>query len=449
MRRRGFLESMTAAGVGLTAGCLDADSIDEDLDVGFFFADGPTIAWEHAGSEDVVALETTPDRTVVATERQLLALSRADGDPAWGHDLRGISALVSDDSRWYVYGNGGVLAVDRSSGDELWRVGGSYQRLFRADSAVVCYRSNGRETIGFDPETGDKRWTWEGTMVHTYTPEFGLVPGDGYRGFDLNQGTVEWSYRDGDRHVPVDVTDGTVVLSVRPLGAASRSLVALDRETGTETWRFGDVDARSWAGGVIDGTLYAAAAPENGSKRLSAIDLESGRDRWTVTLDEAFDIGTTSPETVVGDTVIVSTPWGQGLPTTCAVDRSTGTLEWTREDHGLVSVSGDELVFTNDDGEFLGIRPDGSLAWEGNMRVVPRVSSPATGELVYTPPEIVTFEDAFAAAFVGTNGLELWGETRGRRRWRHQFEGTIDGLFAGGDDLYTLVDGTLVSIPVD
>ncbi len=115
--------------------------------------------------------------------------------------------------------------------------GGSYQRLFRADDAVVCYASNGRETVGFDPETGDERWRWEGNMIYTYSPSFGLVPGDGYRAFDLSEGTVEWSFRDGDRHTPIAVVDDVVVLSVEPDRSEHRSVVALDRETGASDGR--------------------------------------------------------------------------------------------------------------------------------------------------------------------------------------------------------------------
>ncbi|MCW8172513.1 hypothetical protein D8S78_09035 [Natrialba swarupiae] len=72
--------------------------LEEDLDVGFYLEDGPTVAWKRDVSADVVAIEATPNLTVVATERELLVLSRSNGGPVRRHVHGPIRGIEEDDS---------------------------------------------------------------------------------------------------------------------------------------------------------------------------------------------------------------------------------------------------------------------------------------------------------------------------------------------------------------
>lgn len=433
MRRREALETMAAVAGATTAGCVSAQSL---------LRTPPSIAWKYDVS-DVRAIERTEARTIVAADRELVGLAR-DGDVSWRHAGDSIAGLERDESGYYAYGSEGVLAVDPRSGEKRWRVDGSYRWLYPAESTLVCYASNGRETVGLEPKTGETLWTWEGNMLYTYTPTFGLVPGDEYRGFDLEEGSVAWTFEEGDDRTPIAVADGLIVLWVRT--ASTAALVALDQDTGTERWRFEVTDDRYGDGGVIDGTLYASVYGGTAPTRLHAIDVESGRHRWSTTIDPGFDVSRVTPDVGVDGTVIATASPNDPLPGTCVIDRTTGTIEWSKRDHELITTTDDCVVLEADGGNFVGLEPDGSVAWEGRMKVVPRVGSPVSDGLVYTPPEIVTFEDTFVAAFTGTNAVESWDATTGTRRWRRSLEETVDGLFAAGDDLYIAADGTLAAV---
>ncbi len=211
MRRREALEAMTAGAITTTAGCVTS-----------FLHTPPSSAWEYDIS-DVLAIESTEARTIIAAERELLGLTRDDGDVSWRHSGTSIAGLERDENSYYAYGSGGILAVDPRNGEKRWHVGGSYQRLYPAESTIVCYASNGRETVGLDPETGETVWTWKGNMIYTYTPTFGLVPGDEYRGFNLEEGSVTWTFKEGDDRTPVTVADGLIVLWVRAESTATGS----------------------------------------------------------------------------------------------------------------------------------------------------------------------------------------------------------------------------------
>ena len=432
MRRREALEAMAVGAITTTAGCITSSPNTP-----------PPSAWEYDIS-DVLAVEGTETRTIIAAERELVGLTRDDGDVSWQHSDMSIAGLERDENSYYAYGSGGILAVDPRNGKKQWDIGGSYQWLYPAESTIVCYASNGRETRGLDPETGETVWTWEGDMIYTYTPTFGLVPGDEYRGFNLEEGSVTWTFNEGDDQTPVTVADGVIVFWVRAESTAA--LVALDQATGTEQWRFEVTDDRYGDGGVIDGTLYASIDGGTDPTRLHAIDIESGRNRWSTTIETGFDVSRVTPDIDIGGTVIATAPPNDPLPGTCAIDRTTGTIEWCKRDHELITTTDDYVVLEGNGGDFVGLEPDGSAAWEGGMQAVPRVGSPASDGLVYTPPEIVTFGDSFVAAFTGTNAVESWDATAGTRRWRKSLESTVDALFAANDDLYIVADGTLSAV---
>lgn len=437
MRRRDVLETVVGGTTAMAAGCVSLRSVPDA---------SPSIAWEY-DVPNVQTVEADGTHAVVATERELVALARSDGTVAWRHRDESLTHLDRDEHRYYAYGPGGVVALDRSNGDVRWRVDGSYQRLHPAASAVVCYTSSGRETVGFDPATGDRLWTWEGNMIYTYGPTFGLVPGSEYRGFDLNEGTVEWTFRDGDGQTLVAVADGRVVVMV--YDDSGSTLVALDRDSGAERWRY-DVSGGPYSSGsVIDGTVYVSVYDETPPARLHAIDLESGRHRWTTTVRPDFDVSSVTPVSRVGETVIVDVSPSDPLSSTCGVDIETGTIEWIERDREVVTTDDDRIVLEADGGDFFGVRPDGSIDWEGGMEVVVQYGSTISDEAVYWPPEIVTLEESFVAAFAGSNGLEAWDITTGTRHWRHTFEETIDSVFSTHGDAYVATDGTLFAVLPD
>lgn len=433
MNRRTMLQSVGAGAAVLGAGCTGVLETLTDVT--------PSVEWEY-GVSDVNAIERDGELAIVASDRELAGLARETGEVDWRLRTVAANELARDEARYYAFGSRGIDAVDRT-GERLWAVDGAYQSLHRGRDALVCYASNGQETHGFDPVTGTELWSWEGNMIYTYSPTFGLIPGDVYRGFDLNEGSVAWTYGDGSDPSRIAVTDERVVFSLRD---ADRSLAAVDVHSGSERWRSDIGEDRYCSGDVIAGVLYASFYGNEEPTALYSIDLESGRERWETSVDS--ERSATAAATV-DDRLLVTIGPRNPFPDVYALDRATGSVEWTMTDHELVAVRDSLLVLEADGGEFVGVEPDGSVDWEQGMRMVPRVSSPVTDEFVYTPPLRVREGSSLIAAFAGTNAIEHVDVETGARRWRLLLEDrrVVRDLFLAGGDLYVTTDEGLLAIP--
>ncbi|WP_175416332.1 PQQ-binding-like beta-propeller repeat protein [Natrinema versiforme] len=416
-------------------------------------SESPSVAWRY-DAPDIQAIDGDETQTVIATEREIVGLDRANGEVAWRHRVGSITGLERDESGYYGHGDGGVVAIDRSSGAKRWQVDERYTSLHRAESALVCYDFDDRKTVGFDPETGDRLWTWDGGAVDAYTATFGIVTDEEYRGVDLNDGTTEWRFRAGQGSLVEAVADENIVLSI-PDDSSGEFLALVDG--GTEQWRFEAPAVRSWDCGVIDGTVYAATKTETEPRRLHAIDFESGRERWSTELDSEFDISEVEPVAAVDEAVLVSTPWTTGnltgwkqrLPTTAWIDRSTGTVDWTESGRGVVTTTSELIVLAHGDGTFVGRRPDGTVAWEDGLSVTVQSKSHSADEFVYAPLEVLALEDAFVAASAGSNRVEKWDSNTGTQRWALSLEAAIDTLLEVDGDVYALAEGAIAAIRTD
>lgn len=148
----------------------------------------------------------------------------------------------------------------------------------------------------------------------------------GVAALDALSGVQRWRHRAGlsTRNAPA-VADGLVIY------AGSDGVVrALDAETGAAKWSYdlgADLppasDQLDAAPVIADDTVYIAVM-----KRFAALDLRTGREKWTVDPgDKQWMGGTLSSAAVSGDTVVVVT--GRGAQGMRAYDTATGEHRWT------------------------------------------------------------------------------------------------------------------------
>lgn len=228
---------------------------------------------------------------------------------------------------------------------------------------------------------------------------------------------------------------------------SSSSLVALDRATGDEWWRVDAPPDTYWEGAAITGTVYACNYDPEGTSRVLAVD-EDGRTRWDGELGGPLAGAKLAPRITVGESVLWDVAPAEPLPSTVAVNRSTGTLDWKLENHGIVTILDDLVVLQDESGDFTGIRPDGTEVWTGGMQAVPRFSI-AGSDPVYRPPEIVTSGEYFYAAYTSMTALEAWNAKWGSRSWRLTFDDTVDALYVVDDEIYVSTGGSLVALRDD
>ncbi len=181
------------------------------------------------------------------------------------------------------------------------------------------------------------------------------------------EGSVRWPFSTGGRviHAP-DVVDDVVLLEVQ-LGEGSNAtgaIVALDRASGEERWRFqapGEARLIRARAGVApfdgvplvvrDMVLIASAAPD-GAGALSAHRLEGTDEEWRVETGN----GSAPPLASADDDRVV---FRQGSPTASdegrvvALETKSGKEKWISEDaaSGEPIVVGDDVVYETVDGD--------------------------------------------------------------------------------------------------
>ena len=281
------------------------------------------------------------DRVYTAGHKgAVAALDRSTGQTIWRVDTDlVISAGVGAGSDLVLVGSsdGFVLALNQSDGTEIWRTGVSSEVLAppQAAEGIVVVRTIDGQVAGLDAGSGDKLWDY------TFT-----VPALSLRGTStaILAGGVVLLGLDNGRLILLGLRDGV------PLGG---KVIAPVRGR-TEVERLVDIDANMEMVGDI---VYVAAY----QRVVSALDLRSGNTLWQQPISTYTGMAATQNELYVTDTD--GSVW--------ALDQRNGGTLWKLEE-----LSGRQLSAPAALGRYLAVGDfEGYLHWidRSNGRIVGRV----------------------------------------------------------------------------
>lgn len=225
----------------------------------------------------------TDNVIAVVTSRSMVGLHPTTGDDMWQHDFpndinqvgteRATAELVavphSDQPFVPIYEDGNVLALDATSGDELWRSPTtkdfSYGPTVEGDVVLQPTFEDG--IITYDAATGSKQWQWN------------IRPGVGVAGeLEANDDVAIYATTKYPSN-PSGVTP--------PLDA--EQLVAIDWVTGAQRWALpAFTETMQWWSTIVLGSsiLVPGQFPNADGFNLTAIDLATGQIGWRWPLDE-------------------------------------------------------------------------------------------------------------------------------------------------------------------
>ena len=234
------------------------------------------VLWSFSTSSFVQASPLiVEDLVYIATDHALYALELHSGELQWetptGNEGAYMGAPAYQDGVIYTTGGKVLLAVDSTSGEELWRIQGNdaFTALAVANQMIYVGNFDG-SFYAFDQETGEEKWKfpddgifWAGPAVAgdmVYTGNENIV-------YALNAQTGEkhWSFEAGSKSVsePI-VSDGVVYVSdsSHEFPRGPRHLYALDAASGSELWRFETVATFLPAPALGDDAIYVSTTGE-------------------------------------------------------------------------------------------------------------------------------------------------------------------------------------------
>lgn len=245
---------------------------------------GPAVDGDHIYAADV--------------EGVVMAMDRFSGDVLWKQDIeRPISGAVGVGAGLVVVGTlkGEVIALDQSTGEQKWRsvVTSEVLAAPAVNSDVVVVQTQDDRLIGFDASTGKQRWIYENTpavltlrgtggpVLTSRLAIAGLSTGK-VVAIDTQRGLPVWEQRvaipqgrsELDRVVDIDgglVLSGGTVYTVSYQGRVA----GLDANTGRIIWQR---EASSYVGLAQGlGNVYVSLA--NGT--IQGIDERSASALWS------------------------------------------------------------------------------------------------------------------------------------------------------------------------
>jgi outer membrane protein assembly factor BamB len=235
--------------------------------------------------------------TIRAEKELLVAMAASDGSVLWERELdsealeftpavaNGVVYITS--LRYTSPDQGGSLyAFDASSGELLWRVGGT-----ASTSPVVAdgkvFVGGGEEgsppnVVAYDAASGAVRWSAHaGLYAQTAAPAVSrgrvfVARSDGVYAFDETTGAQLWH-----RYVPGEPATTPVVASGMVLTGGWRGIRAIDAATGDARWGYPQTGIHYLNGmpAVAYGTVYAHV-----DGQLLALGLAHGAVKWSRTI---------------------------------------------------------------------------------------------------------------------------------------------------------------------
>lgn len=310
------------------------------------------------------------DRFYVIYGAYMHAYSAADGVRAWTQRITNVCAPILSSGGRVLCPNDAFEAFDAASGRPLWRFEPPSATFLIVDGAAgggLAFGGTPRGTTVYALDAATGAVAWQKRLAE---PEW---RGGGMRGLAVSGDTVFAS----------------LTRSYNENAYLSAAVVvALDRATGRELWRFQDgdgSDSRSTIGGVTVSGRTVLYASNNGGE-YTAFDRETRQVRWRVKEDPGF-VGPYQAPTVVGGVAYGA----GGDKNVYAIDVATGAIRW--------KVSPQPFTYWSH-------AVCGSLVLADNrsLNVVDRATGRTRGVLFSTPEESVKSVNAVGTrAFVATN----------------------------------------------
>ncbi|MGH8937165.1 MAG: PQQ-binding-like beta-propeller repeat protein, partial [Acidimicrobiia bacterium] len=242
-------------------------------------------------------------------------------------------------------GDGGaeVVAVNSETGTERWRrkVGGEANPppLLRGDVLYVG-TDHPRLLLALEAGTGEVLWQTDlpgpvpGTpasgsgLLFVAVPLFADVSGEAEDrseviALDPETGGIRWSQTvPGVVSGSPAVANGDVYLGLRDFSTGTGTLIALSAETGEERWRFTSEGEIAASPTVAEDLVLVADRPSDRSSNLYAVDAHSGEEQWRGAL--AGEVA--EPAAVEGQVLYLSDRRGLS-----ALELETGQERWRLE----------------------------------------------------------------------------------------------------------------------
>ena len=220
---------------------------------------------------------------------ELLALDRSSGETIWRFVLRGqqqtdraiYGRVAVDGDMVYLGGYDSILYALSQDGDLIWeeRVGGAIVGGPVVAEGMVLVGSSDGNLYAFGVEDESEKWrfttgdkVWSSPHVVDGVAYFGSLDHNVYA-VSLDDGGEVWQFSTGGA-----VTASPLVFGGRVyVGSFDGVFYAIDAKTGDEVWTFGDASNWYWSQAIAaEDTVYAPSLDGN----LYALDTETGLVRW-------------------------------------------------------------------------------------------------------------------------------------------------------------------------
>jgi outer membrane protein assembly factor BamB len=330
----------------------------------------------------------------------------------------GATFLCGD--RLLVTTNDALLAVDRDSGEVLWRLPESQPPAPPAAIASVMVGSRGVARVSpggrvgmLELATGGEVWSARvrptvgrptgTTLGSSRTPRLivlaeGAAADRGLVALDALTGEARWRFT--ARRATEDATfefqrAGKILVVV----CGDSAIYGLDADTGATVWRYADrVRFVLRPRLAHDMVVAVAGQPGRPGATLYALDAFSGRLIWKRPVPGAPLAAPTVSQSVA--VVATADPSGIGRPGLTAVETTTGTPLWRRTlpglERGFSALPLDERIVVNVAGGWAVAleAPSGDIAWEHRTRGEPadvpaRLEPVLRGSALFLPMDVV------------------------------------------------------------
>lgn len=202
-----------------------------------------------------------------AGDHRLYALDAQTGEKKWSFEVSdsvGTPAIVGG-TAFFAHANG-MTAVDLGAETAKWtfRAGANITTCPALADGLVVFGSDDFNIHAVDARTGAEKWKFGTGLIHhppaVHDGVVYAVSADNLHALDAATGAVKWTVNTQRAGLKAPVVRGDELLV-----AAGQFLLALDRESGREKWRFeagGEITSPALSGGVAyfwseDGHLYA------------------------------------------------------------------------------------------------------------------------------------------------------------------------------------------------